>query len=389
MTVEFSNTIYLRLTRVSTKERVLPNRAKTFHDIGVIDRKIYVDLAQKAKVKGAIEGDENSKFFYDIVNKKRRRQILNEIVSWCKSRKEQALLFKVDFQKAFDSVRWDHLDDILGKFGFGSKWRGWIRGCLHSSKASVLVNGSPTNEFLFHRGLRQGNPLSPFLFILVMESLHVAFQQFIDRGMFVPILVGEYDLVPISHIFYANDAMFIGRWLNVIKAIHGSNGSLDQPPPTCTGCSIWITIHKAVANLKSKGVDLLGFCKKVIGNGNNSNFWYDKWLGDVCFKLRFNRRPRSGIEESQFQELSSLLYSVALSSSSDRWSWTLNGHGDFSVKSAREEIDKHLLITSSSSTRWSKLLPIKLNVFAWRMLLDKLPTRINLSNRGLNVPFVL
>nr|GEV99033.1 RNA-directed DNA polymerase, eukaryota, reverse transcriptase zinc-binding domain protein [Tanacetum cinerariifolium] len=177
----------------------------------------------------------------------------------------------------------------------------------------------------------------------------------------------------------------IGLWLNVIKVIHGSNGSLDQPPPTCTGCFIWITIHKAVANLKSKGVDLLGFCKKVIVNGNNSNLWYDKWLGGVCFKVRFNwlfnldiqkdalvaqkfqnpdfavsfqRRPRGGIDESQFQKLSSLLSSVVLSSFNDRWSWTLNGHGDFLVKSAREEIDKHLLVTSSSSTRWSKLLPI-------------------------------
>nr|GEX00808.1 cysteine-rich receptor-like protein kinase [Tanacetum cinerariifolium] len=108
--------------------------------------------------------------------------ILNEVISRFKARKEQLLMFKVDFQKAFDSVRWDHLDDILGKFGFRIKWRGWIRGCLQSSKASVLVNGSPTDEFSFHRGLRQGDPLSPFLFILVMESLHVSFQSLIDRG---------------------------------------------------------------------------------------------------------------------------------------------------------------------------------------------------------------
>ncbi|GKA96727.1 RNA-directed DNA polymerase, eukaryota [Tanacetum coccineum] len=47
--------------------------------------------------------------------------ILNEVISWCKSKKEQSLLFKVDFQKAFDSVRWDYLDDILNKFGFGNK----------------------------------------------------------------------------------------------------------------------------------------------------------------------------------------------------------------------------------------------------------------------------
>ncbi|GKB10821.1 RNA-directed DNA polymerase, eukaryota [Tanacetum coccineum] len=90
-------------------------------------------------------------------------------------------MFKVDFQKAFDSVRWDHLDDILGKFGFGNKWRGWIRGCLTSSKAPVLVNGSLMDEFSFHKGPRQGDPLSPFLFILVMESLHVSFQRLIDR----------------------------------------------------------------------------------------------------------------------------------------------------------------------------------------------------------------
>nr|GEZ29118.1 RNA-directed DNA polymerase, eukaryota, reverse transcriptase zinc-binding domain protein [Tanacetum cinerariifolium] len=51
--------------------------------------------------------------------------------------------------------------------------------------------------------------------------------------------------------------------------------------------------------------------------------------------------------------LSLLLYSVVLSSSSDYWSWTLHGHGEFSVKSDREEMDKHLLVTSSSSMRWS------------------------------------
>ncbi|GKA93152.1 RNA-directed DNA polymerase, eukaryota, partial [Tanacetum coccineum] len=138
--------------------------------------------------------------------------ILNETISWCKYRKEKALMFKVDFQKAFDSVRWDHLDDILDKIGFGIKWQGWIRGCLTSSKASVLVNGSPTDEFLFHRGLRQGDPLSPFLFILVMESLHVSFQRIIDRGLFSPILIGKDNLIPISHLFYADDAMFIGKW---------------------------------------------------------------------------------------------------------------------------------------------------------------------------------
>ena len=67
----------------------------------------------------------------------------------------------------------------------------------------------------------------------------------------------------------------------------------------------------------------------------------------------------------------------------------MNGNGSFSVSSVRKEKDKHLLVMSSSPTRWSTILPITVNVFIWRMFLDKLPTRSNLSARGVDVPYVL
>ncbi|GJR29733.1 RNA-directed DNA polymerase, eukaryota [Tanacetum coccineum] len=136
--------------------------------------------------------------------------ILNEIVQWCKKRNKQAMVFKVDFEKAYDSVRWEFVDDILKKFGFGEKWCIWIRSCLQSSRGSVLVNGSPTQEFQFYKGLKQGDPLSPFLFILVMESLHISFQRVVDAGLFKRIKM-DYSL-QISHLFYADDAIFIGQW---------------------------------------------------------------------------------------------------------------------------------------------------------------------------------
>ncbi|GKF19672.1 RNA-directed DNA polymerase, eukaryota, partial [Tanacetum coccineum] len=131
--------------------------------------------------------------------------IINELLSYCKHKKKSAMVFKVDFAKAYDSIRWDYLEDVLCSFGFGSKWRAWIRGCLTSSMASILVNGSPTSEFQFHRGLKQGDPLAPYLFILVMESLHLSLSRAIEAGIFSGLRIDSSTLI--SHLFYADDAV--------------------------------------------------------------------------------------------------------------------------------------------------------------------------------------
>ncbi|GJW06526.1 RNA-directed DNA polymerase, eukaryota [Tanacetum coccineum] len=138
--------------------------------------------------------------------------IINEILSRCKTKKQETMIFKVDFAKAYDSIRWDYLDDVLLSFGFGIKWRSWIRGSLVSSKSSILVNGSPTSEFHSHCGLKQGDPLAPFLFILIMESLHLSFSRAIDAGLFTGIKLDS--SLSISHLFYADDVVFIGEWSN-------------------------------------------------------------------------------------------------------------------------------------------------------------------------------
>nr|GEU96894.1 RNA-directed DNA polymerase, eukaryota [Tanacetum cinerariifolium] len=138
--------------------------------------------------------------------------------------------FKVDFEKAFDSVRWDFLDDVLKKFGFGNKWCDWIRCCLTSSRGSILVNGSPTEEFQFQNGLKQGDPLSPFLFILIMESLHLSFQRVVDSGLFKGLNLNN--TVCLSHMFYADDVVFVGKWsvenintlTNVLDCFHRASG---------------------------------------------------------------------------------------------------------------------------------------------------------------------
>lgn len=76
----------------------------------------------------------------------------NEVVDDAKRRKTKCLLFKVDFEKAYDSVSWEFLLYMLHRLDFHGTWIKWIKGCLESSWVSVLVNESPTQEFKCSKG---------------------------------------------------------------------------------------------------------------------------------------------------------------------------------------------------------------------------------------------
>nr|GEU85869.1 RNA-directed DNA polymerase, eukaryota [Tanacetum cinerariifolium] len=409
------------------------------------------DYIQKAKVTWAIEGNENSKFFHGIINKKRsqlaircifvdgtwctepgcvykvitkvlanrlrevisdlvsntqsafisRRQILagpfilDELIQRCKRRKQQSMFFKVDFAKAYDSIRWDYLLDVLESFGFG-----------------------------------QGDPLAPYLFILVMESLHLSIRRLVDSGLYNGILLPGSETI--SHLFYADDVMFIGvtvggrmtrlkawdnviaklrtlpsgvlktmeairsrffngmgqedfkitwiawnkvlaskkrgglgfssffalnraillkwvwrfisqdgsLWNRVIRALYGPN--LDSH--TTQFSSNWCAIVKELHLLKDKEVDFRSHCKKRVGNGTDTSF---------CFN--------------------------------DPWFCDLSGDDEFRVKELRYFIDDKYLPSHIEPTRWVKLVSIKANIFVWRARRDCLPTRTNLGYRGVDL----
>jgi hypothetical protein len=143
--------------------------------------------------------------------------IANEVVDEAQRSKKDLLLFKVDFEKAYDSVDWDYLDDVMGKMAFPVLWRKWIRECVRTATASVLVNGSPTNEFPLERGLRQGDPLSPFLFLLAAEGLNVLMEAVVEQNLFTGYRVGQHDPVEVSHLQFADDTLLLGAksWANV------------------------------------------------------------------------------------------------------------------------------------------------------------------------------
>ncbi|KAM0005117.1 putative RNA-directed DNA polymerase [Helianthus debilis subsp. tardiflorus] len=121
------------------------------------------------------------------------------------------MLFKVDFEKAFDSLNWAFLYSVLLQMGFPALWRKWVSGILSSARSSILVNGSSTLELNVQRGVQQGDPLSPLLFIIAMEALHVATEKAKDLGILNG--VNTPCLGPnISHLLYADDILFVGEW---------------------------------------------------------------------------------------------------------------------------------------------------------------------------------
>ncbi|XP_057774901.1 uncharacterized protein LOC130993882 [Salvia miltiorrhiza] len=134
--------------------------------------------------------------------------ILNEVVVESKKKRRSRIFFKIDFAKAFDSVQWDFLDTLLDRMNFDGIWRKWIQGCLQSATASVLVNGSSTGDFKMERGLRQGDPMSPFLFLIVAEGLNALVERAVERQLLFPVKIGK-DEVPITHLQYADDTIFI------------------------------------------------------------------------------------------------------------------------------------------------------------------------------------
>nr|GEV27004.1 putative RNA-directed DNA polymerase, eukaryota, reverse transcriptase zinc-binding domain protein [Tanacetum cinerariifolium] len=281
--------------------------------------------------------------------------ILNEVIQWCSSKKKQAIIFKVDFEKAYDSVRWDFLDEILSKFSFGHKWRMWIQSCLTSSRGSIIINGSPTEEFQFYKGLKQGDLLSLFLFILIMESLHLSFQRVVDAGMFKGIQLST--SMNISHMLYADDAVFVGRW--------------------CDG-NINTLIHVLDCFHRASGLKINMSKSKILGVNveDNKVSHAAAKLGCLILKVPFIYLG---------SKVGGNMSRISAWKEADRYVWTLNGSGEYSVASIRNILDDFRAPTTCSPTRWVQCVPIKINVIAWKVKMDGLPTRFNISRRGMDI----
>ncbi|GKE17360.1 hypothetical protein Tco_1424937, partial [Tanacetum coccineum] len=448
-----------------------------------------IELAQKAKVKWSIEGDENSKFYHDIINKHRNNlairgiivyeewiedpnAVKNEFLSHFRTRFDSPcvdrIILDMDFCNKLSSEQAQDLERMFSKeeikgavrdceldkspgldgftFGFYRRFRSLFEDevveavnhffnngfCPKGGNSSFIALIPKTHGAKMVKDFRPisrigslykiiaellANRLVTILDGLVNEvqSAFIANRQILDGPFILNELKGG---LGVSSFYALNRALIFKRvwrfhtqsnslWAKAIKAFHGHDGKLGNLNKSSFS-SNWIDIINALRLLNNKGIDLLGFIKKKVGNGVNTLFWEESWKGDVAFKnlfpriyaletdksitvadkmaqptlsSSFRRNPRSGSEQFQMALLLSQMEGFILPNMIDRWYWSYSGDREYSVSSARNLIDDKTLGMVGSKTQWCKYVPIKVNILSWRIKLNNLRTRLNLSRR--------
>lgn len=128
-------------------------------------------------------------------------------------KKEKGVVCKLDMEKAYDRVDWDFLFWFLRNKGLGDKWISWMEGCITDTYFSILLNGTSKGFFKALRGLRQGNPLSPFLFTLVVDDLSSILRRAEERWLVEGFVIRD-DRIMVPHLQFTDDIILflkVGR----------------------------------------------------------------------------------------------------------------------------------------------------------------------------------
>ena len=142
--------------------------------------------------------------------------------------KRGEMALKLDMSKAYDRVEWLCLEKIMAKLGFGEKWRSLIMKYVTSVSYSVKINGKPRGKIIPTRGIRQGDPLSPYLFLLCVEGLSALIKKSMDMGEMEGKTICR-GAPCLSHLFFANDSIiFCKATLNECNAIQRILGVFEQ-----------------------------------------------------------------------------------------------------------------------------------------------------------------
>ncbi|KAL9659040.1 hypothetical protein QQ045_018605 [Rhodiola kirilowii] len=137
----------------------------------------------------------------------------HELIHYLRTRGSQKICYfalKLDISKAYDRVEWDYLEMMMRKLGFPEKWIRLVMNCVVSVSYVIRVNGMVTEEITPGRGIRQGDPLSPFLFLICTEWLSMKVNEYQKRGKLNGIKICR-GAPEVTHLLFADDSLFFLR----------------------------------------------------------------------------------------------------------------------------------------------------------------------------------
>ncbi|KAL5552126.1 hypothetical protein UlMin_002302 [Ulmus minor] len=117
---------------------------------------------------------------------------------------------KIDLQKVYDCLSWKFLNFVLTTFGFHPRWIRWVILCCSTASMTLMLNGAAFRSFRPKRGLRQGDPISPYLFILCMEVISRLINQKVDSGQINGFKLDRHTST-LHHLFFAEDIFLMGK----------------------------------------------------------------------------------------------------------------------------------------------------------------------------------
>ncbi|GJY95555.1 RNA-directed DNA polymerase, eukaryota, reverse transcriptase zinc-binding domain protein [Tanacetum coccineum] len=187
-------------------------------------------------------------------------------------------------------------------------------------------------------------------------------------------------------------------WVRVIKGIYGRTGGIFDEHIHRSSQSPWSGILSMVKSIKQKGIDLMSLCNQKLGNGESAQFWDDIWCGNQALKSKFpriymldNDKGCNVSKRLSMHDWSSQVHEEIRRRGSRSHTQFMNLRllNDYLVEFSSElmvlgRLEVHK-VAGPNATCWNRSIPIKVNVFLWRVMLNKLPTRVNLDRRGIDV----
>ncbi|KAL9665225.1 hypothetical protein QQ045_020638 [Rhodiola kirilowii] len=183
--------------------------------------KEIISPVQSAFIKGRIISDN-----FIVAHK------LSSFMKLCRDDRNFFASVKVDMSKAYDRVEWCFLENLLHKMGFADLWVNRVMSCVKSVSYQIKVNDSISKVFRPSRGLRQGDPLSPYMFLLCTEFLNAKIVEGVSRNLISGISICRRAPV-ISHLFFADDSIFFlmddpDEAQNLKRLLHQYESALGQ-----------------------------------------------------------------------------------------------------------------------------------------------------------------